>query len=243
MASVSASPPFSVPARSSCRTASFFSPCSRSAIPRLYCEKPRRPSEPCGRFSAGGAALAGGAPGKRSRGNSTSSRISSGISPWIFLECPRASSGWPFWKWISRQAIGGVVGCTASPIWPRARLDRAAGAVVHAVAELEVADVELGVLDVYRVSRARAHRPGSAARLRVEALERLEPLLLVGVVERLRVQVLQIGSATARLGRSAARASAIVFRAVPSRLPAPDLDRRLAGAGQRDTDQFRSDVR
>ena len=64
--------------------------------------------------------------------------------------------------------------------------DRASGAMVHAVVELEIADVELGGTDVV-VQRVvlRFVEPVILAELGIEALERVEVVPLVGVKERL----------------------------------------------------------
>jgi hypothetical protein len=167
MASVSASPPFSVPARSSCRTASFFSPSSRSAIPRLYCEKPadrqavlqykRRPP-------------AGGRQNRYAQ-EPTSSRISSGISP-DRSSVLGASSGWPSGSG-SGPGGGGLVAHGVADVCPQHRLicGRRGGATVTE------AQSRLGVLDGTGASRAWLIDPVVLRDLRVERWERLEPLL------------------------------------------------------------------
>ena len=91
------------------------------------------------------------------------------------------------------------------------RLDRAAGAVVHAVLELEVADRELGLVDVM-VERVevRLVDPVMLRDLGVEALERLEVVTLMGVEERLpEVRVAQL--------RTGGRAGASERRDEPDR--------------------------
>ena len=73
-------------------------------------------------------------------------------------------------------------------------LDRAAGAMVHAVVELEVADREFRFADV-KVQRIALRLVDAAVQgeLRIEPLQRLEVVPLVRVIERLaEIQVVQI---------------------------------------------------
>ncbi|MDH4283353.1 MAG: hypothetical protein OEV36_11915, partial [Myxococcales bacterium] len=67
---------------------------------------------------------------------------------------------------------------------------------MHAIAELEVADVEFGVIDV-NVERVEPGLvdPVVLGDLGIEPLERLEVVLLVRLVERLsEVEILQLGA-------------------------------------------------
>ncbi len=87
------------------------------------------------------------------------------------------------------------------------RADGAAGAMMHAVGELEVADRKLGLADVV-VQRIELRLVDAAMlrQLRVEPLERFEVLALVGVKERLsEIEVLQIGAPTTACAASDAR--------------------------------------
>jgi hypothetical protein len=76
------------------------------------------------------------------------------------------------------------------------RLDRAPGAMVHAVVQLEIAHVELRVADV-GIQRVEAGlvEPVVLAEFRIETLERVEIVALVRVVQRFaEVQVAQVGA-------------------------------------------------
>ena len=123
------------------------------------------------------------------------------------------------------------------------RADRAAGAVVHAVVELEVADRELGAVDVVmQRAERRLVEPVMLRELGVESHERVEELALVGREQRLaEVEIPDLG---ARGGAGRERGSngehVPAVERVRHRLPVPELDRcpPRAGPGHRQTDQL-----
>jgi hypothetical protein len=87
----------------------------------------------------------------------------------------------------AREPIRGFVANFVIDVGFEHRLDRTTRAVVHAVVELEVANVELRVANVENgVVEARFVEAVVLAELRVEPRQRVEELPLVGMVERFR---------------------------------------------------------
>ena len=134
-------------------------------------------------------------------------------------------------------------------------LDRAAGAMMHAIVQLEVADRELGLAQV-AVQRIelRLVEAVMLAELGIEPLERFEVVPLMRVVQRLaEIQSREVGC-------SAAAAAACAAAARPSRRDDPAIERawdtscdaaaslpltthRVDARGrQRDAEQFRLDA-
>ena len=77
------------------------------------------------------------------------------------------------------------------------RLDCAARAMVHSIAELEIADGELRLADVESATCRAAAHPDRVmlAKLRIEPLERLEVLALMCVIQRLsEVEILELAA-------------------------------------------------
>jgi hypothetical protein len=94
----------------------------------------------------------------------------------------------------ARQAEGGLVAHHLVDVAFQHRADCAARPMMHAVVELEVADVELGGADVV-VQRVelRLVEPMVLAELGVEALQRVEVVTLIGVEQRLsEIEIAQV---------------------------------------------------
>jgi hypothetical protein len=112
------------------------------------------------------------------------------------------------------------------------RPDGTSCAVVHTVVELEVADRELGVVEVIvKRIEVRLVETTVLGKLGVEPLERFEIPSLVGVIERLaEIGVPQVGSHGRTGGKSHGQdeSEQLVWRS-HCRLPISERDRSLAG--------------
>ena len=108
-----------------------------------------------------------------------SSRIASGTSPWIRSSAVQRVLELALLEVDPREPISGLVAHCFVDRALEHRRDRAAGAVVHPVVELEVADGELRVVQVVvqRVER-RLVDAAMLAELGVEPLQRVEEMAL-----------------------------------------------------------------
>ena len=111
------------------------------------------------------------------------------------------------------------------------RLDSAPRALVHSIIELKVADREFRVVDVI-VKRIEFGFVQNVVlgELGVEALECVEILSLVGVIERLaEIEVSQVAAGSRRDGKSQRQDESDELASRSHRLPIPKCDGSVAG--------------